>query len=268
MSVSLDDILKVKLSVEDVAEIDPKAPRVEDDEVIYKRVTDDWTIEEIARFCPPHGWRSLFKHLETEFERVDAELRRCAVEGIAVFPSRVNIFDAFRLVGDIDSIRVVIIGQDPYPRRGHANGVAFSCDYGIPPSVANVFKELKRELGDEFAIPKHADLTRWCQRGVFMLNTTLTVMENDEKHSHRYIWEPITSRIVSYISTRNKNIVYMLWGNFAKAMANNIKSSAAILTASHPSPKSANFGYEPFMGCNHFAKANQILGDKAIDWNV
>lgn len=169
----------------------------------------------------------------------------------------------------ISKVKIVIIGQDPYHGTGQANGLCFSVNKGvsIPPSLVNIFKELNRDLN--FTIPKHGDLTAWASNGVLLLNAILTVRAN-EPASHKSLgWENFTDKIIETISSKKQNVVFMLWGNFAKSKKNLIDSSKhLILEAPHPSPFSANYG---FLGCGHFSKANNYLKEKNIEpvkWNL
>lgn len=167
------------------------------------------------------------------------------------------------------SVRVVILGQDPYHGDNQANGLAFSVPDGvrIPPSLRNIFKELSRD----FSVPlsDSGDLAPWAQQGVLLLNTVLTVRKG-AAGSHRNIgWEAFTDRLISYLSDRCHHLVFMLWGNDAQAKAGLIDGYRhLILRSVHPSPLSA---YRGFIGCGHFSAANQFLeatGRPTVDWVI
>ncbi len=181
--------------------------------------------------------------------------------GQSVYPASEDIFKAFELCA-FDNLRVVIIGQDPYHGEGQAHGLAFSVPEGIdmPPSLKNIFKELSDDLNTP--IPKNGNLERWAKQGVLLMNSVLTV-KKDQAGSHRNIgWEKITDQIIQTISNKKNNVVFILWGNYAKEKEKLIdKKKHLILTAAHPSPLSA---YKGFFGCQHFSKTNTYLDSKGI----
>jgi len=169
-----------------------------------------------------------------------------------------NAFDSTRL----NDVKVVIIGQDPYHGQGQANGLSFSVNEGIaiPPSLLNIFKELKSDLN--IPIPSSGNLQSWANQGVLLLNTVLTV-EKDNANSHKDLgWEIFTKRAIEIVSTKLENIVFILWGNQARSIQDVIDiSKHHIITSVHPSPLSANRG---FFGSNPFSKANNFLESKNI----
>lgn len=183
-----------------------------------------------------------------------------------IYPPIDNIFNAFNFC-NFDNLKVVIIGQDPYHGEKQANGLCFSVhkEVKIPPSLVNIFKEIKEDLGKIF--PENGDLTRWAKQGILLLNAVLTV-EANKAGSHRNIgWEKFTDAVIKYISENKQNIVFILWGNYAKEKKQLIDNNKhLILEAAHPSPFSA---YSGFFGCKHFSKTNKYLknnGIKEIDW--
>ena len=182
------------------------------------------------------------------------------------YPSKENIFKSFEL---INNIKVLIIGQDPYHKKGQANGLSFSVnkDIKIPPSLRNIFKELNQEYG--YDKPKHGDLSSWSKQGVLLLNSILTVEEGKPSSHKKLGWEDFTDNIIRYISDNEENIVFLLWGNFAKSKEILIdENKHHILKSSHPSPFSVNRG---FLGCGHFKKCNEYLKLKninPIDWEI
>ncbi len=186
--------------------------------------------------------------------------------GHAVFPPRRNIFRAFDLV-PFEAVRVVIVGQDPYHGPGQAHGLSFSVPEGvrIPPSLANVYKEIQDELGG--TIPRSGNLESWARQGVLLLNATLTVRAG-EAGSHRgHGWERFTDAAIRALGSREQETIFLLWGRHAKEKRRLIDTTRhLVLTAAHPSPLSAHNG---FFGCGHFARVNQRLverGEDPITW--
>lgn len=182
-----------------------------------------------------------------------------------IYPKKENIFNAFNLC-DYDNLKVVIIGQDPYFNPNQAHGLAFSVqkDVILPPSLRNIFKEIESEFNENFTDIKNGDLSYLAKQGVLLLNSILTVecglplSHNKNFCDDKNIinWEIITDKIISTISNKKKNIVYLLWGNFAKSKEKIINSdNNLILKSGHPSPLSARY----FFGNNHFIKTNEYL---------
>ena len=173
-----------------------------------------------------------------------------------VYPEPQNLFNAFDSC-PFDKVAVIILGQDPYHGAGQAHGLSFSVPQGKnqPPSLQNIFKEIQSDIGT--TPPEHGDLTRWATQGVFLLNAILTV-ESRKPASHRNIgWEQFTDDVIRLLSEKQNNLVFLLWGNFAKQKQDLIdENKHLILTAPHPSPYSATSG---FFGCKHFSKANEYL---------
>ena len=185
-----------------------------------------------------------------------------------VFPPNKLIFNAFNLT-PFDKIKVVILGQDPYHDVGQAHGLCFSVPDGIafPKSLINIFTELHNDIG--CPIPKSGNLEKWAKQGVLLLNATLTVSAHEPASHQNHGWEQFTDSVISAISQQKENIVFLLWGNFAKAKIPLIDANKHhILTAAHPSPLAASRG---FFGCKHFSKTNQILvqhGITPIEWDL
>lgn len=183
-----------------------------------------------------------------------------------VFPPGAKIFSAFWQC-PLPSVKVVILGQDPYHGLGQAHGLAFSVAPGVPfpPSLLNIFKELKSDLGLD--LPPNGDLSRWAAQGVFLLNATLTVRANAAGSHQNQGWETFTDEVIRTVSSQSEQVVFLLWGAYAQKKANLIDSNKhLILTAPHPSPLSA---YRGFLGCGHFSKANAYLettGRSPIAW--
>lgn len=186
-----------------------------------------------------------------------------------VFPSESNFFEALKKT-PFENIKVVILGQDPYHQIGQANGLAFSVGPGtrIPPSLRNIYKELSSDI-DDFKIPSHGDLSSWAEQGVLLLNTTLSVRENNAGSHQNRGWEELTDEIIRKISDLKTGVVFLLWGKFAqqKIALIDVKKHH-ILCTSHPSPFSA---YRGFLGSKSFSKTNELLvqeGKDAINWKL
>ena len=183
-----------------------------------------------------------------------------------VYPPGKEIFNAFDHC-PLDSVKVVILGQDPYHGPGQAHGLSFSVKPGVqfPPSLLNIFKEIETDLGKP--MPQNGDLTRWADQGVFLLNATLTVRAHQAGSHQRKGWEEFTDEVIRTVSDTQENVVFLLWGAYAHKKSALIDGSKhLILKAPHPSPLSS---YRGFFGCKHFSKANTYLisnGKKPIDW--
>ncbi|HPX45744.1 MAG TPA: uracil-DNA glycosylase [Bacteroidales bacterium] len=214
----------------------------------------------------PHIESSWLEVLKDEFQQLYfLEIKKFLLEDkkkYRVFPPGQLIFNAFNLT-PFDKVKIVIIGQDPYHGYGQAHGLCFSVPKGVvkPPSLQNIFKELKEDLN--INPPEHGDLTGWAKQGVFLLNAILTVRENTPE-SHRNIgWEKFTNAAIENLSDKKEHLVFMLWGSYAQEKEKLIDNTKhLILKAAHPSPFSANRG---FFGCHHFSKANQYLIANNID---
>ena len=185
-----------------------------------------------------------------------------------IFPKNDAIFNAFNFTIP-NKIKVVILGQDPYHRESQAHGLAFSVPNGvkIPPSLRNIFKELKSDLN--YSISSNGNLESWAKQGVLMLNATLTVREKVAGSHKKLGWETFTDSVIKKISDKKEGIIFLLWGAFAQKKLELIdKRKHHILITSHPSPFSA---YRGFLGCNHFSKTNKILiknNQKTINWKL
>ncbi len=180
-----------------------------------------------------------------------------------VYPPKNKIFSAFSNT-EINNLKVVILGQDPYHGASQAQGLAFSTPKEIknPPSMVNIIKEVESDLGIISCV-RDGDLKPWAKQGVLLLNTILTVEESKPKSHHKLGWEIFSDNIISYISNNYRDVIFLLWGANAISKTALIDTSRHhILTAPHPSPLSA---YRGFFGCKHFSKANQILESKNID---
>lgn len=185
-----------------------------------------------------------------------------------IFPHMNDIFNALKLTQYKDT-KVVILGQDPYHDDNQAHGLAFSVkpNVAIPPSLLNIYKELKQELG--CYIPNNGYLVSWAKQGILLLNTALTVRAHEANSHKNRGWEIFTDNIISYLNNRNDSVIFVLWGANARNKRELITNPKHfILEAPHPSPLSANRG---FFGCNHFKKVNEILtkiGKEPINWQI
>ena len=213
--------------------------------------------------------------LQPEFEKpymksLEAFLAEEIRSGAEIYPPFELIFNAF-CETPYDQVKVVIMGQDPYHGAGQAHGLSFSVPKGVapPPSLGNIYKELKEDIGLE--PPKHGCLIEWARQGVLLLNAILTVRANEPKSHHGRGWEQFTDRVVQLLCERKDPIVFLLWGKSAYDKFQHISNNAThhlILTAPHPSPFSAHTG---FLGCRHFSKTNEFLkkiGKKPINWAI
>lgn len=182
-------------------------------------------------------------------------------QNYTIYPSMFDIFNALKYT-PFEDVKVVLLGQDPYHGEGQAHGLCFSVKDGVPfpPSLQNIFKEMKNDLGLE--MPKSGNLTKWAKQGVLLLNTTLTVRKNMANSHSGKGWEILTDKIIEILNASDKPKVFILWGNNAKSKMKFITNPMhTVLTAPHPSPLSA---YSGFFGCNHFSKTNEILKEKHI----
>ena len=194
-----------------------------------------------------------------------------------IFPEEQHIFNAFKYT-PFNKVKVVIIGQDPYHSfetidgeiLPHAHGLCFSVPKEakkIPPSLKNIFKEIKQDLGYE--IPTHGNLSSWAKQGILLLNATLTVRSHEAGSHQKQGWEKFTDSVIKRLSEEREGLIFLLWGRFAQNKEELIDSSIHhILKAAHPSPFSA---YNGFFGCQHFSKTNEILSNndtEKIDWQI
>ena len=218
-------------------------------------ITNDW-----ASALAPEYKKDYYKKL---FDFVGQEYASGEV-----FPPGDDIFNAFHLT-NLNDVKCVIIGQDPYHDVGQAHGLCFSVKPGIatPPSLVNIYKELQDDLG--CYIPNNGYLVKWASQGVLMLNAVLTVRAHQAASHQGKGWEQFTDAAIKIVNEQDRPIVFLLWGGFAQkkaAMLNNPKH--LILKAPHPSPLSV---YRGFYGCKHFSKANEFLvanGLEPIDWQI
>lgn len=188
-------------------------------------------------------------------------------KGKRVFPPGNLIFNAFNLT-PLPSVKVVILGQDPYHGFGQAHGLCFSVSAGVapPPSLKNIFNELRNDLG--LPIPLHGNLENWAKQGVLLLNASLTVNEAEANSHAAFGWQIFTDTVIKCVSEKNSGVVFLLWGKFAAQKETLIdKQKHYVLKAGHPSPLSVTL----FRDCKHFSKTNELLqqqGKSTIDWKL
>ena len=214
------------------------------------------------------GWKEALREefLSEYFARIKENLLAAKAREI-VYPPGNLIFNAFNLT-PFERVRAVILGQDPYHGAHQAMGLSFSVPRGvrIPPSLVNIYKEIKSDLG--ISEPESGDLSYWAKQGVLLLNASLSVGANRANSHSGFGWQIFTDAVIKILSARRQNLVFMLWGNFAKAKSALIDAQRhLILTAAHPSPLAGG----AFFGCKHFSRCNEYLrahGLGEIDWDL
>lgn len=208
------------------------------------------------------SWKEILKdEFEKPYFKILTDFVRKEYQTQTVYPPAKLIFNAFDLC-PFDKVKVVIIGQDPYHGPGQAHGLCFSVNDGIdvPPSLVNIYKEIKEDLGIE--PPASGNLERWAKQGVLLLNATLTVRARTAGSHQNKGWEEFTDRVIKELSEKRKDVVFMLWGSYAQKKGAIIDTRKhCVLTSVHPSPLSA---YRGFLGCKHFSKANEYLKSKGL----
>lgn len=201
------------------------------------------------------------------FQKITSYLKHEIASGIVVYPKGGNIFKAFDST-PLNRVKVVILGQDPYHGEGQAHGLSFSVQEGVhqPPSLQNIFKELRDDLG--IPLPNTGNLELWAQRGVFLLNSVLTVRAGLPASHSKIGWSLFTDRVISILSEKREGLVFMLWGNYARSKRELIDHNKhLVLEAAHPSPLARG----AFFGCRHFSKANEYLiakGKDPVNWSL
>ena len=221
----------------------------------------------------PESWRSALDPVlrSPKSRALGAFLKAEEAAGKAVYPPRGSRLAALELT-PLAAVKVVILGQDPYHGAGQAHGLSFSVQDGVkvPPSLANIYKELTSDLG----LPRaaHGNLSSWARRGVLLLNAALTVAQGQPASHQGRGWEDITDAVIAAVAAKAEPCVFLLWGSHARKKALSVpglaQSHHLVLTAPHPSPLSAHSG---FLGCRHFSQANAFLeaqGRGAVDWRL
>ena len=218
----------------------------------------------------PSGWRSLLKE-ETEkpyYRMLNAFLEQELVDGQRILPARKYIFNALATTS-YDQVRVLLVGQDPYPTPGHAHGLCFSVKPTVRPlpfSLRNIYRELREDLGCQ--IPNNGYLEPWARQGMLMLNTVLTVRAHQANSHHGRGWERFTDRIIELVTQKQTRVVFLLWGREAQKKQKLIaQSHHAVVACAHPSPLSVR----KFFGCRCFSHINRHLANAGlapIDWQI
>lgn len=211
---------------------------------------------------------ALEKEFESDYFKQIMEFVDDEYSKKTIYPPYDDIFNAFKLT-DIEDVKVVILGQDPYHEEGQAHGLAFSTPEGrpIPRSLMNIFKEINAEY--DYPIPESGCLEGWAKQGVFLLNTVLTVEDGNANSHSKCGWQTFTDNVINLLNERTQPIVFLLWGKQAEKKKEFLTNpNHLVLVTSHPSPFSARRG---FLGSNHFKLANEYLKEnnkKEIDWRL
>lgn len=203
------------------------------------------------------------------FAELKTKLLQEKKSGVVVYPPGPKIFAALDQT-PLHSVKVVLLGQDPYHGPDQAHGLCFSVNDGIafPPSLQNIFKELEKDIVG-FKTPASGNLSKWAAQGVLLLNASLTVRANQANSHSSWGWQTFTDKIIQTVSQHQNHVVFLLWGNYAQSKIPLIDTGKhLVLKTVHPSPLSASRG---FFGCRHFSKANQFLLEKGmeeVDWKL
>lgn len=217
------------------------------------------------------SWKEVLKNEFSKpyFQQAVTFLKTEKAAGKIIYPPGNLIFNAFNTT-PFDKVKVVILGQDPYHGKGQAHGLSFSVQDNIqpPPSLINIFKEIKSDIGVEMPA-RYGNLTRWAEQGVLLLNAVLTVRAGEPASHAKIGWMEFTDAVIKKISDEKRSVVFMLWGRFAQDKQILIdETKHLLLKAAHPSPFSADKG---FFGCKHFSKANDFLvkeGLEPVNWKL
>lgn len=217
----------------------------------------------------PYSWSKLIEEESTKpYYRELQSFLKAERKSHEVYPPEEEVFSAFELT-PFEKVKVVILGQDPYHGEGQAHGLSFSVKKGIksPPSLANIYKELKTDLG--FEIPKHGNLENWARQGVLLLNTVMTVRKAEANSHQGKGWEIFTDQVIEKLSSEKSNLVFILWGGPSQKKASKVNPDHHHLIISpHPSPLSS---YRGFFGSKPFSRTNEFLkstGATPIDWSL
>ena len=214
------------------------------------KINESWKSQLQSEFDKPY-FESLTNFVKHEYSKYEC------------YPPGKEIFNAFEQC-PYEAVKVVIIGQDPYHGKGQAHGLCFSVNDGIehPPSLINIFKEIENDIGVPY--PKSGNLMRWSNQGVLLLNATLTVRARQAGSHQNKGWEQFTDSVIKLLSDNRENLVFLLWGGYAKKKQSLIDSNKHhVLSSGHPSPLSANRGY--WFGNKHFSKTNSLLKQAGLN---
>ena len=244
----------------------PKAPQEEVKELPVPFTYSDWETQldeswrsALDSFLSSNKLKEIYSWVSREYSEVPCR------------PPAEEVFTAFKLT-PFDQVKVVVVGQDPYPGPTEAMGLSFSVHDGVkvPGSLRNIYKCLETDPKVTFKTPKHGNLSKWARQGVFMLNACLTVRQSKPNSHANKGWESFTDEVIRVINSQRSGVVFMLWGSYAQKKAKGVnRSKHLVLEACHPSPLSASKG--GFYTCGHFSAANEYLREKGIqeiDWNL
>lgn len=238
------------------------------------KIDQSYSVEKITTEIIPNTWEEVFKDSIYDFQHISSILDREEQSGRKYSPLKKDLFNAFYYT-PLNEVKVVIIGQDPYPQLININGKAVPRSVGlsfsvrkedsIPISLKNIYKELASTIKG-FKIPNHGDLREWAVQGILMLNTCLTT-QIDKSESHKELWMGFIGKVLKKIATKNPNCIYILWGNKARSLKPLLGEKSIVFEAAHPS----GFSASGFFGCNHFNLINNALikqGKNGINWNL
>jgi uracil-DNA glycosylase len=243
--------------------------------VIEKVIDESWTVEDIAKNAPPPSWKAVFEDAMPELMDITEVLAEQEAKFGSYYPLKKDIFKAFHLT-PLKQVKVVIVGQDPYPQTISLNGKATPRAVGlsfsvrqediVPSSLSNIYKELSDSIPG-FQIPDHGDLREWALQGVLLLNMCLT-LQPGKPASHGDIWLGFIYKVLKAIASVNAHCIFLLWGKHAQDLKVMLGERSVVLEAAHPSGYSARTG---FFGCGHFKTVNEILikqGKIGINWQI
>jgi len=235
-------------------------------------IDNSWSVSKVASVRAPSGWKKVFEDSKDELIDVSEILENDKKVNGRFYPDCKHLFKTFDLT-PLNKVKVVILAQDPYYNMNRdgtpqAQGMSFSVKRGtrIPPSLVNIYKELKRSVVG-FVTPNHGDLSRWGYQGVLLLNSCLTVRPGNPG-CHKEIWLGFIKKVINAILDENPKCIFVLWGRKAKKVRKMLGERATVLESSHPSPLSV---FRGFKGCDHFNEINKLLAESGkypIDWNV
>lgn len=235
-------------------------------------IDNSWSVSKIAALRPPPEWSDVFKESKLELDDISEILENDKKVNGRFYPDCNNLFKAFEMT-PLNSVKVVIIGQDPYCRSNddgtpQAQGMGFGVKKGfkVPPPLLNIYKELKTSVIG-FNPPSHGDLSAWSHQGVLLLNSCLTVRPSNAG-CHKELWLGFIKKVINAIIDVNPNCIFVLWGRQAQKIHKMIGERVSVLETSHPGKLSC---YRGFFGCNHFNEINDLLTETnqiPINWNL
>jgi len=219
----------------------------------------EYDIYEYTNRNIPYSWNVFFLSKMKIIKTISDVVKKDVDKGNEILPPINYLWNAF-VHTSYDNVKVIILGQDPYPKPGDAVGLSFSSRNGVPKSLENIYKVLEKTV-DGFIIPESGDLTDWAVQGVLLINSAFTIIAN-QKNSHSRPWKQFTSALVEFLSDNKKNLVFILWGKESQAYKKIIdKRKHLVLETSHPSPLSF---YNGFSDSNHFVQTNTYLTNNSI----